>query len=134
MARSVLTPNTLGTQSFYVYIEPDEEDDFIIDDFVQEVRDAALNCFNCMVICKDYMDREMLVIAKNQNHRVVVSEYCNLVSISIEPHGDYAETLALTNIPKMIKKLKGYIQDLGWVTLKLVGRASNGEAFYEVEE
>jgi hypothetical protein len=84
-------------------------------------------------------DRECWPILSNDLVTIYLSEYCGLYSLSIVPNNrakrdgyrfDTTEALAKKFASQISKGLDKIIDECGGRPASLIGRASNGEAFY----
>ena len=122
MGRSVMTHrNAIAT----VYLGSDWNDSEDWDDDVQYYFDTIHTYFKSFRQTTRWEGNEMLVIAQNEHVFVTVSEYCGLVAICLVPHE--GRTLA----EPWCRRVASSFERLFSSRLKLIGRASNGECFYE---
>lgn len=123
MARSVSVPVDAEVVCFQEF---DGED---WDDFVWWFRETCQDAWPSLDKSDDWIGRENHVLLENGHARIGVSEYCGLVSLWIVPYiSDYYpehKGLALHWIDQIAPK---FHERFG--RLRLIGRASNGEAFF----
>jgi hypothetical protein len=124
MGRSVNIPRGAQVVAFN-YIEYDgDHDDWSYDDFVEGAQYAISEIAPSMQPDSGWIDREGRVIASNSFAQMVISEYCGLVSVCLVPEegNALAEHWCAQLEPKFM---------MSFSELRLIGRASNGEAFFE---
>lgn len=120
-----------------VYLSPEFEDGDdegdAFRDFLDDLRDNVLpTVFPSLSECDRWQDREDHVIMENGRCEVSVSEYCGLVAICLAPLDPYNGLdkawceRAANNFTRKINKM------FGKQALHSVGRASNGEQFFQV--
>ena len=114
------------------YDQLEYEDDFDAregwKDYLLYLQDTARELWpSFWDIGAEWAGREDRIILRNRLAEFGVSEYCGLVSIWVRPRPD-AEMPALAE--KWVWSIqKKFFENFG--SLKLVGRASNGEAFFQ---
>jgi len=129
MGRSVMT---VSDAVMIVYLEHDAQDCDDWDWFLEDIRNVISQRYKSFVACDKWDGREQKRILENDLARVVVCEYCGLVSINlaIREDGDwYLDRIALAEhwCNQITKGLAGLFSE----RLRCIGRASNGEAFFE---
>lgn len=108
-----------------VRLDPDAWDEWWADDLAEVVRRALPSTERPR---REYRHPEGRVLARNGHADVVVTEYCGVWALALIPNGDPPSGLALAwcervNLARIVKRAGGEV-------LRLLGRASNGEAFY----
>jgi hypothetical protein len=124
MGRSVSIPRGAQVVAFSYIEYEDEHDDWSYDDFVENAKCAIKEIAPSMSPDSGWIDREGRIIASNNFVKMVISEYCGLVSLALVPEEDNALAAHWCNQiePKFMASFS---------ELRLIGRASNGEAFFE---
>lgn len=137
MGRSV---DYVNDSEFVVYthfdIEEGFEDDaqWMWDEFKDDLTDTLMAKFPSLSKCDTWNGRECHGFLKNDFGTLYISEYCGLVSLSFKlDEPSYYDEKNITGLGArwalgMERTLEAM---LGERALRLMGRASNGEAFYE---
>lgn len=130
MGRSVST-HRHSVCTVYLHPEFEDGDDFAWTDFVDCLREVLQEKFPSLRNADRWLDREDHIILENSRVEVSVSEYCGLVSVCLAPiddcngfHVAVAERLA-GSFQKCLHKA------FGKLALRSIGRASNGEQFFQ---
>ena len=123
MGRSVNIPRGAQVVAFNHIDYEDEHDDWSYDDFVEYAKHAVSEIAPSMSSDSGWIDREGRIIASNSFAKMVLSEYCGLVSLALVPEEDNA--LAAHWCSQIEPKFMASFSDM-----ELIGRASNGEAFF----
>lgn len=127
MGRSVYVPSEAEVVA-YASFDGDYEFDYddIIDYLVLELGEA----FPSISADDGFIGREGRVIASNRLVRIVVAEYCGLVSVSIVPEFGYYE-LAVAFANRIAPRFNQIVANAFGGIYAKVAVASNGEAFFE---
>jgi hypothetical protein len=115
----------------------DENDQWLWDDVVSEFKATMCEAFPSLNECSAWGGREDHIILRNRLAEFAISEYCGLVAISARPtQSDYSgntEALKSKWLRQAGTKTRKAVRDCFGGTLALIGRASNGEAFFNRE-
>jgi hypothetical protein len=134
MGRSVSYPNDNAAVCFTTF-EPEDttgETTFEWEWFVENIQVKAQSAWPSMEPCDKWLDREDHAILENAHAYIGVSEYCGVVSIWLVSKADemccYPSEAALADgwCTRVSNNFKAVFTDL-----ELIGRASNGEAFFQ---
>ena len=137
MGRSVNYLNNAQRILYLSFMENEEDEDLAQmywGDFEEEVK----SCFSsCPSLENPYSERwdnnETKIILENNLAEVGISEYCGLVSVSIQARTEENESLAINWIyktwPGICKSFKDHFQGS---MLTRLGTFSNGEGVFEV--
>ena len=121
MGRSVSVPSGAKIAAYFpVELEDGFEFGQVIDDFRYNMKELSTSMRNCTV----WLGREDCAYLENELVYAGISEYCGLVAAWVVLKGDYPE-LSEAYINRIAK---GFLERFS--QLKLIGRASNGEAFF----
>lgn len=107
----------------------DDQDDFswVFEDLVDGVAYTAQTFWRSFEPCDTWLGREDRAILRNRHAYLGVSEYCGLVAIWLVVRDD-AESQALAE--KWVAQVAPtFLEQFG--TLRRIGTASNGEAFFQ---
>lgn len=122
MGRSVSVPSGAQVVAFNYIEYEDEHDDWSYDDFVENAQHAIRELAPSMSKDKGWRGNEDKIIASNGHADFGISEYCGLVSVWLVPYND---GLAAHWCNQIRAKFMASFSEL-----ELIGRASNGEAFF----
>lgn len=135
MGRSVSYPSgaIVAFTSFDFNADPEDIDEMVDesiawDDFVDDLRARVKGLYPSAYDHDGWIGREDHVIARNSHCDFGVSQYFNLVAVWMRLRDDLqanSEGLAEAWVNKVTPR---FLSEFG--TLELIGRASNGEAFY----
>ena len=128
MGRSVSVPSRAEAIA-YAAIDPDDIDDFE-SEVIDPLRYALNKAFPSLYDDNEWLDREDHVIARNRLGLFGISEYCGLLAVWIVP-ADEDSNLSAPWCARAEAKLGAVVQDVFGLRLRSVGRASNGEQFFE---
>lgn len=128
MGRSVST-HRHAVATVYLHPELDHEDAWT--DFMNDLRGNVLpEIFPSLTECDRWQDREDHVIMENEHCEISVSEYCGLVAVCLAPRDPdngfsiaWCERFYGSFTVKLEKMFKS-------CALRSIGRASNGEQFF----
>lgn len=134
MGRSVSTHrHAVATVYLHPELEDDGGDGWAWQDFMEDLQNIVLpEVFPSLRQCDRWQDREDHVIMENGRCEVSVSEYCGLVAVCLAPlDPDNALDVAwceraAANFDKKVTKM------FSSCALRSIGRASNGEQFFQV--
>ena len=115
-----------------VYVTSDCDNDLDWYDFIEDVRSIIEHRFPSFVRVDKWDGREERRILENNLARVVICEYCGLVSINlaVREDGDYyidRQPLAEHWCRQIAPKFEALFSD----RLRRIATASNGESFYK---
>lgn len=132
MGRSVSVPSDAVT-TVYIALDDDFDPDFGWDDFIEDVRNVVKEKYPSFVDDDKWVGREDRSILVNTYARIVVAEYCGLVSISIVPD-DHWNTSHLTKAwcDRIARSWHRYMTKRFGRALTKLGSASNGESFFRL--
>lgn len=125
MSRSVYVP---GDAACVAYCALDnswyENDD---GGWMEDIAESVMQALPSLKSARGWIDREGCVVAENKFCRLVIAEYCGLVSVSLVPNGSgIAYSWAEKQKAKLIRACDGV-----GTALYSKGYASNGEQFLE---
>lgn len=100
------------------------------DDFVDNIREVLQRRFKSFVHQDGWVSRERRLILDNGFAEVQIAEYCGLVSVSLVPSEEYYPELGEAWCNQIADNFQKVLNE-AFGGLRLLGRASNGEAFYE---
>lgn len=123
MGRSVYVPSDAQVVVFNYIEYEDQDDDWSYPHFVDWARDAMLDLSPSMDSADGWVGREGRILASNGHAVFGISEYCGCVALWLIPEEN---ALAQRWCERMAPK---FVAAFG--ALRLIGRASNGEAFFE---
>lgn len=140
MGRSVSYLNhativTYCSPEFVDFDKPEEEQIgyFDWDEFRDDLENQLIEAFPSLSSCKRWEGREDRIFLENNLVEIGIAEYCGLVSVSIRPlqsDGYYSsQGIAENWVNRISKRFKEIVNAYNGLTL--IGRASNGEAFYQ---
>ena len=122
MGRSVSVPAGAAFVAFdHVYRDDEFCDDFEF--FLEDIAARMINRWPSLRECFEWIGREDRAICENSHAWLGISEYCGLVSIWAVPKSD--DALASNWLDKI---QPGFMRE--FATLRQLGTASNGEAFF----
>lgn len=125
MGRSVSCPS--GALVAYTHFE-DEMEYHEWEEQVEMFREIICDLWPSASPCDGWRGREDRVVARNGLAEFGVSEYCGLVALWVAPRADLDSTGPLAG--RWIESIrKRFLDNFG--TLRKIGTASNGEAFFE---
>jgi hypothetical protein len=125
MGRSV---DTVTNAVEVVFIHQDFEDSFAWEDFIEDVKAIISRRYPSFVACDKWDDREQKRILENGFARIVVCEYCGVVSINLASIDN--NVLGENWCKQIAKGFKGLL-DKTFFLITPLGRFSNGETVYE---
>jgi len=135
MGRSVSVPSNAVAVAYidwreYIGCEdPMDDDPFWWDDFSEDIIARLQGKLPSLKSCDEWLDREDHAVLENRHCYITISEYCGLVAVALVAK-DTAnwpdDTQGLTD--HWCDQVSGHIESLG--TLRHIGTASNGEAFF----
>lgn len=82
MGRSVSVPSDAVAT---VYLACEIEDEWDWTDFIDDLQDTLIERFPSFDPCDRWVGREEKAVLENHHGKVVVAEYCGLVSVSLVP-------------------------------------------------
>jgi len=126
MGRSVMTVNDAIQIVYLVY---KGEDEWEWDDFILDIQEVIQQKYKSFEPCDKWDGREEYRILENDLARIVICEYCGLVSINLAVRDDSIYWLALAE--HWCRQIAKGLAELFPGRYQCIGRASNGEAFYE---
>lgn len=126
MGRSV---DTVTNAAEVVFIYQDFEDSFAWQDFIEDVKTIILRRYPSFYACDKWDGREQKRILENGFARVVVCEYCGLVSVNLDSIDD--NVLGKNWCRQIAKGFKNLLDKTFLVNrITPIGHASNGEKVY----
>lgn len=128
MGRSVSVPSRAEAVA-YTAIDPDNVEDFQ-DEVIEPLVYSLKKAFPSLYADDQWLDREDHVILRNRLGLFGISEYCGLLAVWIVP-ADEDSNLSAPWCARAEAKLRAVVQDVFGLRLRSVGRASNGEQFFE---
>jgi hypothetical protein len=132
MGRSVSTHRNAVETFFIAFeVEPGDED-FAWDDFIEDLSDNVLCAkYPSLSRCDRWQGREDHIILENSQVEISVSEYCGLVAVCLAPlNPDNA--FHVTIAERMSKGFRNTLHKaFPKSSLQSIGRASNGEQFFQ---
>lgn len=145
MGRSVEVPND-AVATFFHHWELDAEDydiagELFEDHLIEPVRDVLRATFPSFEAADESYHphrgyRETRVILENGHAMVTVSEYCGLVAVALVPledpyPGPGENELHAAWAARVAERFENVLAKAFGGRLRCLGRASNGEAFFE---
>jgi len=141
MGRSVSTPSG-ATVTVFTTVEIDSTvDEFIArenwDWAVESLTDNLQQQYPSLYDCDKWLGREDHAILANDLAYVTVSEYCGLVAVCLVPrdddynYSDRTEGLSEQWCRRVEAGFRKCVAGAFGPELQMVGRASNGEAFFQ---
>jgi hypothetical protein len=136
MGRSVSVP-THAIATFYLKLPDEAIDEWEFVDMLDDFRNVIKSRYPSFEDDNTFVGREEKSILENEHGRIVIAEYCGLLSLSVVP--DEHERNAYVElsrhwceaiVPGLQAKLVECFPD---ALLRRVATASNGESFYEKE-
>lgn len=132
MGRSVSYPNDCAAVCFIDVSDYHEMEEWHF--FIEWLQERCQEAWKSLDTADEWLGREDHAVLENQHCYIGVSEYCRLAAVWLKPKedNDYPEHDSLhahwcNQISKRFEKMFG--------EYRLIGRASNGEAFFEkIEE
>lgn len=130
MGRSVSYPSGTALLAFdHIEIDNDDDGYWSYTDFIIDVCATASDLWPSMEESPGWAGREDRILLRNSLAEFGISEYCGLVAIWMRPRDDADENLALGWLNRIAPTF-----DKNFGSLELIGRASNGEAFFKKKE
>ena len=128
MGRSVSVPSRAEAVA-YTTIDPDNVEDFQ-DEVIEPLVYSLKKAYPSLYEDDQWLDREDHVILRNRLGLFGISEYCGLLAVWIVPATE-ENNLAAPWCARAEAKLGAVVADVFGSRLRSVGRASNGEQFFE---
>lgn len=132
MGRSVATHRDAVA---IAYLRPDlgtEEECWL--DFLEDLRNVLTERFPSLREEDRWVGRETRSILENRHARIVVAEYCGMVSVSLVPKADSYGTLLALGVQWCASVRGSFHEHLAKrfpdSCMHKIGTASNGESFY----
>ena len=125
MGRSVYVPSRAEVVAYAGFDGEQDDWDDQIDYFVSELESA----FPSIGVDKGWMGNEGRVVASNRYARIVVAEYCGLVSLSIVPEGYDALSEAWAR--RVEPRFNKIVESCFGTRYNKLGSMSNGEGVFQ---
>lgn len=133
MGRSVSVPSN-AVSTVYIHLDEPLDPDFGRDEFVDDLRIVIREHYPSFADDSKWVGREERSILRNDHARIVVAEYCGVVSVSLVPDDDYRAVMAESWCRSIALRWYTRVNAAYSNAMQKVCTMSNGESVFRMNE